>query len=138
MPTDSSPEDRRYSRVRTSIYITVEAEGERRTGFVQDLSLHGFFLTCRPPLRAGAACECRLYLDNSLDVTTQGYESGPSILLQGRVARNTVLGFAVQFETVVDPDQLMHLKNLLYYNADDPDQVQREFRRARDARTGTD
>lgn len=118
---DPSQDERGFTRVRAAVYVTVEAEGQTARGFSQDLSLSGFFLPARPPLRAGAPCLCTLQL------TGPGVE--PSLRLRARITRSTVLGFAVQFESVLDPENLEQLHTLLVLNSAEPDKMREELAR---------
>jgi hypothetical protein len=43
--------------------------------------------------------------------------------MAGKVVRQDDSGVGVQFEEI-DIDTFYHLKNIVYYNADDPDQVE--------------
>lgn len=124
------PDDRGHARVRVSVYVEVETDGSRRTGYLQDLSLGGFFLPCRPPLHVGERVRCQFFL------------AGPSadevLSLGGRVARNTVLGCAIALDEIVERRARESLQRLMLAYAEDPAALEREFRRDETRRTGSD
>ncbi|TAJ24315.1 MAG: PilZ domain-containing protein [Planctomycetota bacterium] len=124
------PDEREHTRVRVSVYVEVEAEGARRAGYLQDLSLGGFFLPCRPPLAVGARCRCSIFI------------AGPSadavVAVAGRVARNSVLGCAIVLDAIEDRRSREQLQRLLLAYSDDPAALEREFRRDEARRTGSD
>jgi hypothetical protein len=130
MAEELPPEERQQTRVRVSLYVEIESDGMRRAGYLQDLSLGGFFLPCRPPLPVGARCQCLLFI--------AGPSSDSVVAIGGRVARNSVLGCAIALDALNERRSREQLQRLLLAYADDPAALEREFRRDDARRTGSD
>jgi hypothetical protein len=123
-------DERKNTRGRVPVYVEVESAGGRRTGYSQDLSVGGFFLPCRPPLAVGTRCRCVFF------VAGPGSEAG--VAIEGRVARNGVLGCAIAFDAGAERGAREQLQRVLLAYADDPTALQNEFRRDDAQRTGSD
>jgi len=116
--TDKS-ERREFTRIPVNVKVDVEAgTAATLTGEARDLSLNGFFLECTEPFAVGTECDVLLYLGE-----------GPKALqikAQGKVARKEKNGMGVQL-TDIAVESFEHLRNLIQYNAKDPQQVEKEF-----------
>ena len=114
-----SPEKRKHTRVPFHAEALVEGLDEvfRVQSNTRDICLDGLYLIThhRPPLNARCG----------LTITLTGPSSRLSIKVKSRVARHDPQGVAFAFEGV-DPDAYFHLKNLLLYNAADPEAILRE------------
>lgn len=64
--------------------------------------------------------ECDLFLDLS------GTSSQLRLVMKGTVVRVDGDGIALHF-TEIDIDSFYHLKNIIYYNSNDPDAIEEEF-----------
>ena len=115
--SDDAENRREFTRVR--IHVEVEVSTEDRatiSGTVEDLSLNGAYVPCTGRLPVGTECKVELILD------------GRDIRLSAaaEVSREDERGIAVEFKGI-PLDDLEHLRNLIRYNADDPNQVEEEF-----------
>lgn len=109
-------------RRRTRVVFTTEVEltsGDQtvRSSRSRDVSMTGIFIYTDQRLEPGSVCE--------ITVRLQGASSDLRLTAQGRVARVTEDGLAVEF-TSLDLDSYVHLRNLIVYNAEDPDGILEE------------
>ena len=83
-----------------------------------DLSLKGIFVVGVANHKVGEKCKASLHLTGSTsDLTLQ---------VTGEVVRVDKKGIALHF-IEIDLDSFYHLKNILYYNAENPDQMDDEL-----------
>lgn len=102
----------------------VEITGDDGTvvsGQLKDVSVNGLFVGTTETLPIGAEYPVSILLE-----TADGHAI--ELLMKGRITRLDSEGIAVQF-TEIDADSLDHLRNLVMYNAKDPDQVEHELER---------
>jgi len=109
-------------RRRTRVVFTTEVE--LRAGDVvikstrsKDISMNGIFVFCEHRLEPGTECDVTLRL--------LGATSDLRLSANGRVVRVSDGGLAVEF-TSLDLDSYVHLRNLIVYNAEDPDGILEE------------
>jgi hypothetical protein len=81
---------------------------------VRNLSLKGMFVEGIAGHNVGERCEILLFLS--------GTGSELKLSMQGEVVRVDADGMVVHFSEL-DIDTFFHLKNIVYYNAADPDQL---------------
>ena len=117
MPSNS--DQRRYSR------STIRARAELRlhTGIVmegesRDVSMNGLFVKADHMFPVGNVCQVVLVLE--------GGDREFRIETSGEVVRVSEEGIAIEFEQI-DLDSMEHLRKLVLYNADDPEQVEQEI-----------
>lgn len=109
-----------YSRSQVGIHSELHYEDQIHVGTVRDVSLGGVYLTGVDGVPAGAKCR--------VDLVLEGIEPPLHICLQGHVVRAHDDGVAFQIEHL-DPDSITHLRNLVLYNSEDPEQIMREWNR---------
>ncbi len=84
-----------------------------------DLSLKGVFVKgVTGPRTQGDMCELSLHLS--------GTSSDLSLNMKGEVVGVREDGVGLHFNEI-DLDSFYHLKNILYYNSEDPDALENEF-----------
>ena len=110
--------DKRRRNTRVNFHTTVDLTVQGRTFRdceTSDLSLKGISLPgiSTPPV--GTDCSVRLCLG--------GTSSSVCLSMEGQVVRNDGSGLAVNF-TSMDPDSFFHLRNIVYYNAEDADDLE--------------
>lgn len=110
---------REFSRVMTTVQVDLWASDRhvlsQRT---RDISLKGLYVYCRQGWPAGTRCELVLRLgDGPCSLPVQA---------QARVKRSDKQGMAIEIVRLTS-EGYTHLKQLLLYNAENPDQVQEEF-----------
>jgi hypothetical protein len=109
--------DERRENVRVTFQTTVNlhfADGEYAHRETENLSLKGVFIPGIFDREPGEKCDVTLQLSG----TTSELKVG----MKGEVVRKTDEGIGIHFDEI-DIDSFFHLKNIVYYNADDPDQV---------------
>jgi len=84
----------------------------------RDLSLKGVFVVGVHGHALGAQCDMVLCLT--------GTTSNLCLQMKGEVTRVEPDGLGLRFKEI-DLDSFYHLKNILYYNSDNPDQLDDEF-----------
>ncbi|MDH3359328.1 MAG: PilZ domain-containing protein [Desulfobulbaceae bacterium] len=85
----------------------------------QDLSLKGVFVEgITGPRKTGDLCELSLHLS--------GTSSDLSLHMSGEVVRVKKNGIGLHFNEI-DLDSFFHLKNIIYFNTEDPDILGDEF-----------
>ncbi|MCK9295778.1 MAG: PilZ domain-containing protein [Desulfobulbaceae bacterium] len=112
-------ERRKNTRVVFHTTATVRFAGDVFENLaIRDLSLRGVYLEGISRRSLGEKCEVELFLTGS--------SSELKLNMAGKVVRCDDIGVGVHFEEI-DIDTFFHLKNIIYYNADDPDQVENEL-----------
>ena len=113
-------EKRQKTRVPFQTQVVIRSGGEEIISEAdsRDISLRGMFVRTRQPLSVDTACQVEILLTGS--------SSRLSIRVQGRVAREERGGVGIVFDSL-DIDSYYHLKNLLLYNAQDPDALEKEI-----------
>jgi hypothetical protein len=109
-------------RRRTRVVFTTEVEltcGDRtvKSSQSRNVSMTGIFICTDQRLEPGSRCQ--------ITVRLQGASSDLRLTAEGRVARVADDGLAVEF-TSLDLDSYVHLRNLIVYNAEDPDGILEE------------
>ena len=82
---------------------------------MRDLSLRGLYVLGVKGYGVGEICDVCLFLSGA------GQEQ--KLCMKGEVARVDSEGVGIHFSEI-DIDTFSHLKNIVYYNADDPDQLE--------------
>ena len=115
--SDNGENRREFTRVRIQLDAEISADDKASiNGVAEDLSLNGLYIPSTGKLPIGTECVIAPVLD------------GRDIRLEvaGKVTRQNEGGMAIEF-TGVPLDDLEHLRNLIRFNADDPNTVEDEF-----------
>ena len=110
-------DDERRVNTRLSFHATVDVRfpGQELTGCeTRDLSLKGVQIDGVGGQKVGDLCDLTLHLS--------GATSDLILRMKGEVVRVDKRAIAVHF-TEIDLDSFYHLKNIIYYNAEDPDHI---------------
>ncbi len=111
---------RRRTRVNFHALADIQVTGALLRGLeTRDLSHKGLFVLGEHPLEEGQGCMVTVRLPGDP-------EEAPVLRMEGRVARITPEGVAIDFVSM-DPETYLHLRNLVILNASDPDQAEAEF-----------
>ena len=116
MSVDQNSERRGRNRVgfQTEISLKVGTSEIIGKGNIVDLSLNGVFISTNEDVLIGEKCKVNIVLTGTVD--------GISLNMSGRVIRRKETGVAVVFDSM-DVDTFTHLKNIVRYNSDNPDEV---------------
>ena len=116
------PEQREFVRIGRHLEVDLLFGGVPIAGRSRDLSLNGlFFEPAGAPvvLAPGAEVEVRIFVDGRAGTHTAR--------AAGHVVRADTGGLAVQVDRLIELDSYEILRNLIQYNAADPEQAEREF-----------
>jgi hypothetical protein len=110
---------REFSRIEIPMTATLSVDGEKTVSCkVVNISLNGIELCTEHNMSLGDRCQVEVQIGNPDDTL--------SIFAEGKVARITSDGLAVNFESI-GLESYDHLKNMITYNAGNIDQVEKEF-----------
>lgn len=98
----------------TRIIVHVEGREIDVSGSSKDISLTGVFVHTKEVLAVDTPCSVEIILSGTIEPL--------HLKMNGRTVRKTDQGVAVTFEAM-DIDSYTHLKNIVRYNAPDPDAV---------------
>ncbi|WP_022663309.1 PilZ domain-containing protein [Paucidesulfovibrio longus] len=110
-----SEDKRRRSRVKAGFEASLVVDGKAVPARTRDLSLKGALVSCDKEYPANTPCVLRL-----------GLGPGLRLSVDGKVARKTPQGLAVEFEGM-DDQSFGHLLQIVRLNAEDPDQIEDEL-----------
>ncbi len=112
----------RRANTRVSFQTTVDVRFTRGQEYpscaIEDLSVKGVFLVGIRDQAVGDSC--------SLTLCLSGTSSKLCLRIQGKVMRVEEGGVGVHF-VEMDLDSFYHLKNIVYFNAEDPDHIQEQL-----------
>ena len=115
-------ERRHFYRVSPHMDVRLEPDGRGAiSGHIENVSLQGILVACGASLPTGSTCRVHI----SLGVA----EEAASIRGRATIVRMEARGLAMQFTELDDPESYRHLRNLVTYNADDPERVDQEIER---------
>jgi len=84
----------------------------------RDISFKGLFISTDKEIPIKTSCDIEIHL------------SGPSssliLHMKGKIVRRNASGLGIAFDSI-DVDSYFHLKNLLMYNASEPDKIEEEI-----------
>lgn len=109
---------REFTRIPVQVRAHVQGGGcNIVNSATQNLSLKGVLVTCAEALPEGTECQITLLLgDGEIEIEAEG-----------TVVHRYPEGIALQFTRILGLESFEHLRNLLLYNAPDPNQVESEF-----------
>ena len=113
-------EKRKNIRIDFKTKVVLKCAGETISSDAdsKDISLKGMFIKTDKVLAAGTPCDLELILT--------GASTNLNLAIKGKITRRETDGLGVSFDGV-DLDSYWHLKNLLLYNAQNPDEIEKEF-----------
>lgn len=107
--------NRRFSRVIVPLDVVLAADGGVSvTGMLRDIAIQGAFITCEPILKLGAPVQVKILLHG-------GLEDIP-VMARAEVVRREENGLGLHF-TEIEIDSVEHLRNIIAYNAEEPDVI---------------
>jgi len=116
MADPASSNKREFSRSHVHVTTTVSRGATRVSGKLRDVSMKGVFVTCDASgLTGGEACSVEVVLSEEVRVS-----------LKGHVVRAEPTGLAIVLDEI-PVESFHHLQQLVIYNADDPERVEREL-----------
>ncbi len=110
-------EKRRFSRIVFNVRARLTVgEKEYPVERIVNLSVGGCLLEVKEDLPLGAECQFTIFLPRM----------APGVEVYGEVVRAGNGEVSLKFHRIT-PDNLMHLQNIIRYNADDPELIEEEI-----------
>ena len=115
----NNTDKRKATRVTFDTKVTIKTDNPEQVSLAEsrNVSVSGLFVTTDEDFPIGTHCDIHIQLGGDAD--------GPSIKVKGKVVRKDRNGVGISFESV-DVDSFIHLKNVVRYNAENPDAVEKE------------
>ncbi len=111
-------EKRRFTRTPFKVRAEIETSDARYCAAeISNLSIGGCLLPIQADLEPGTVCRMKIILEGTGDVC---------IRVEGKVVRSPPETVALQFHRI-DRDSLLHLQNVIRYNAPDANAVDMEI-----------
>ncbi len=116
MPNNVDAERRFKTRVhfQTEIILKLGGAEVRVNGDSRDLSLGGIYIHTDKDIKPGTGC--------NIEVRLTGRTTPLHLKMKGTVIRKEPTGIAVSFESM-GLESYTHLKNIVRYNASNPDEI---------------
>ncbi len=110
---------RKFRRVNVRFDVTLSRKKETDVvGTLRDVAVQGIFVTCESSLPMGAPLDFRIVLHGGIDDV--------EVLGRGEVVRVEPTGVGVHIKAL-DIDSVQHLRNIIAFNADDPEEAIEEM-----------
>lgn len=110
---------RRFSRVTAILDVNLtRGDGISLAGTLRDIAVQGAFIICEPAMELGTPVVVTIVLHGGIDDIP--------VRAQAEVVRREEGGLGVHF-TEVDIESVEHLRNIIAYNAEEPDVVWEEM-----------
>lgn len=113
-------EQRRFSRIVFHTTVEIVKRSFAITGELRDLSLKGAFVICREKIPVGQSVNLVLHIGEP--------EQALKLLINGKVARTTSEGMAIDFQSM-DIDTFSILKEIIAYNLGTEERTREEILR---------
>jgi hypothetical protein len=114
-------EERRHkTRVHFETHVNIKTGNSeiRAEADSEDISIEGIFVKTQDKIPEGTPCD--------LEILLTGSSTRLVLTIKGIMRRQEENGLAIGFESM-DLDSFMHLKNIILYNATDPEEVEKEM-----------
>ncbi len=112
-------ERRKNARVEFKTTVNLKfPDQEYKQCAISNLSVKGMFISGIDDRQQGEKCEINLKLSGS--------SSELVLTMKGVIARTTPEGVGIHFEEI-NFDSFYHLKNIIYFNSDDPDSLSEDY-----------
>jgi hypothetical protein len=113
-------EKRKKTRVHFETHVVIKTRDSeiRAEADSEDISIKGVFVKTQDKIPEGTPCD--------LEILLTGSSTRLALTIKGTITRQEKNGLAIGFESM-DLDSFMHLKNVILYNATDPEEVEKEM-----------
>jgi hypothetical protein len=113
-------ERRRKTRVQFTTQVVVKTEESEivTEANSEDISIKGIFVNTEQKIPAGTSCDVEILL--------MGTSTRLVLDIKGVITRQDETGLGIVFDSM-DLDSYIHLKNIILYNAPDPEDMEREM-----------
>jgi hypothetical protein len=113
-------ERRKKTRVQFTTQVIVKTEESEivTEANSEDISIKGIFVNTEKKIPAGTSCDVKILLT--------GTSTRLALNIKGVITRQDETGLGIVFDSM-DLDSYIHLKNIVLYNASDPEDIEREM-----------
>ena len=112
-------ERRGKTRVHFKTQVTLKADESKIVSEAnsKDISIKGMFVNTEKKMPVGTPCD--------IEILLTGTSTRLALSIKGIVTRQDVSGLGISFDSM-DIDSHFHLKNIIMYNASDPEEIEEE------------
>ena len=103
---------------KTRVVLKTDVSEIKANANSSDISIKGMFISTNEKIPVGTPCD--------IEIVLSGTTSRLALNIEGVVARRDKNGLGITFNSM-DVDSYFHLKNIVMYNAKDPDAVEEEM-----------
>ncbi len=120
-PKDMEDEKRKKTRVHFETQVVLKTDVSEITvgANSSDISMKGMFINTDKKIPVETPC--------NIEIVLSGTTSKLALNIKGVIARQDKNGLGIIFDSM-DVDSFLHLKNIVTYNASDPDAIENEWR----------
>ncbi|MBW2020589.1 MAG: PilZ domain-containing protein [Deltaproteobacteria bacterium] len=112
-------EKRKKTRVhfRTQVILKTDESEIVAEANSKDISMKGIFVNTEKKIPVGTPCD--------IEILLTGTSTKLALTVKGVIKRQDASGLGVAFDSI-DLDSYIHLKNIIMYNASDPEDIEKE------------
>jgi hypothetical protein len=113
-------ERRKRTRVHFTTQVIVKTDKSEIAAEAksEDISIKGIFINTDKKMPVGTPCD--------IEILLTGMSTKLVLNIKGVITRQDESGLGIAFDSV-DLDSYIHLKNIVLYNASDPEDIEREM-----------
>lgn len=114
-------EKRKRTRVHFKTQVTLKTDESKIEAEAnsKDISMKGIFINTKEKIPAGTPCD--------IEIMLTGTSTKLALSIKGTIIRQDPSGLGITFDSM-DVDSYLHLKNIVMYNASDPEDIEKEMR----------
>lgn len=117
---EMNEERRKKTRVHFKTQVTLKTDKSEIVAEAnsKDISIKGMFVNTEKKIPLGTPCD--------MEILLTGTSTRLALSIKGKVTRQDASGLGVVFDSM-DIDSYFHLKNIVMYNASDPEDIEKEM-----------
>jgi hypothetical protein len=113
-------ERRKRTRVHFTTQVIVKTDKSEIVAEAnsEDISIKGIFVNTEKKVPVGTPCD--------IEILLTGMSTKLALTIKGVITRQDESGLGIAFDSM-DLDSYIHLKNIILYNASDPEDIEKEM-----------
>ena len=113
-------EKRKKTRVHFTTQVTLKTDKSKIEAEAnsKDVSVKGIFVNTKKKIPVGTPCD--------IEILLTGTSTKLALSIKGIITRQDASGLGIAFDSM-DIDSHFHLRNIVMYNASDPDDIEKEM-----------
>ena len=113
-------ERRKKTRVhfKTQVILKTDKSKIEAEANSKDVSVKGIFVNTKKKIPVGTPCD--------IEILLTGTSTKLALSIKGIITRQDASGLGIAFDSM-DIDSQFHLRNIVMYNASDPDDIEKEM-----------